>query len=190
MGKQESAPVFCASFLRQFSASVFNPYHYHYMGKQESAPVFGCTRYLKPFFAILGSHPSSYQSHFPMITSHHSPYHFSPLGTPPYHFSPVPLTHPHTLESVSLGTRFLGISTIFSFSFNRLGSKLEGMFFGIVPMFVPKSFVRECFVAQIRAEMCVRAGTRAYLRDAKQNPWLRTLELSHFSRNMPTNFEP
>ena len=50
-------------------------------------------------------------------------------------------------------------------------------------MFVLKDFVRDCFVAQIRAKMCVRAGIRAYLRDeatptAEQNPWLRTLELS------------
>ena len=32
-------------------------------------------------------------------------------------------------------------------------------------MFVLKDFVRDCFVAQIRAKMCVRAGIRAYLRD-------------------------
>ena len=32
-------------------------------------------------------------------------------------------------------------------------------------MFVPKDFVQECFVAQIHAKMCVRAGIRAYLRD-------------------------
>ena len=36
-------------------------------------------------------------------------------------------------------------------------SKLEDMFFGIVPMFVLKDFVRHRFVAQIRAKMCVRA---------------------------------
>ena len=69
------------------------------------------------------------------------------------------------LESVSLCTRFSGFSTIFSFGFNRLGSKLVGLFFGIVLMFVLKDFVQDCFVAQIRAKMCVRAGIRAYLRD-------------------------
>ena len=36
-----------------------------------------------------------------------------------------------------------GFSTIL----NRLGSKLEGMLFGIVPMFVPNDFVRHRFVA-------------------------------------------
>ena len=69
------------------------------------------------------------------------------------------------LESVSLCTRFSGFSTISSFGFNRLSSKLVGMFLEIVPMFVAKDFVRDCFVAQIRAKMCVRAGIRAYLRD-------------------------
>ena len=39
------------------------------------------------------------------------------------------------------------------------------MFFGIVLMFVAKDFVRDCFVAQIRAKMCVRAGIRASLRE-------------------------
>ena len=71
------------------------------------------------------------------------------------------------LESVtvSLCTRFSGFSTISSFGFNRLSSKLVGMFLEIVPMFGAKDFVRDCFVAQIRAKMCVRAGIRAYLRD-------------------------
>ena len=32
-------------------------------------------------------------------------------------------------------------------------------------MFVAKDFVRNCFVAQIRAAMCMRAGIRAYLRE-------------------------
>ena len=58
-----------------------------------------------------------------------------------------------------------GFSTISSFGFNRLRSKLVGMFLEIVSMFVAKDFVRDCFVAQIRAKMCVRAGIRAYLRD-------------------------
>ena len=69
------------------------------------------------------------------------------------------------LESVSSCTRFSGFLTISSFGFNRLSSKLVCMFFGIIPMFVSKDFVRDCFVAQIRAKMCVRAGIRAYLRD-------------------------
>ena len=69
------------------------------------------------------------------------------------------------LESVSLCTRFSGFSTISSFGFNRLSSKLVSMSVEIVPMFVAKDFVRDCFVAQIRAKMCVRAGIRAYLRD-------------------------
>ena len=42
------------------------------------------------------------------------------------------------LESVSLCTRFSGFSTISSFGFNRLSSKLVGMFLEIVPMFVVK----------------------------------------------------
>ena len=69
------------------------------------------------------------------------------------------------LESVSLCTRFSGFLTISSFSFNRLSCKLVGMFFGIVPMFVAKDSVGNCFVAQIRAKMCMRAGIRAYLRE-------------------------
>ena len=42
---------------------------------------------------------------------------------------------------------------------------MVGMFFGIVPMFVLKDFVQDCFVAQICAKMCVRAVICAYLRD-------------------------
>ena len=88
-----------------------------------------------------------------------------------------------TLESVSSCTRFSGILKISNFGFNRLRSKLVGMFVGIVPMFVLKDFVQDCFVAQICAKMCVRAVIRAYLLAArrsnpKQNPWVRTLELS------------
>ena len=70
-----------------------------------------------------------------------------------------------TLESVSSCTRFSGILKISNFGFNRSSSKLVGMFFGIVPMFVLKDFVQDCFVAQICAKMCVRAVIRAYLRD-------------------------
>ena len=46
------------------------------------------------------------------------------------------------LESVSLCTQFSGFSIISRFSFNCFGSKLVGMFFEIVPMFVLKDFVR------------------------------------------------
>ena len=35
----------------------------------------------------------------------------------------------------------------------------------IVPMFVLKDFVRDCFIAQMCAKMCLRAGICAYLRD-------------------------
>ena len=59
-----------------------------------------------------------------------------------------------TLESVTVSscTRFSGLLTISSFGFNRLSSKLVGMFFGIVPTTVLKDFVRDCFVAQICAK--------------------------------------
>ena len=70
-----------------------------------------------------------------------------------------------TLESVSSCTRFSGILKISNFGFNRSNSKLVGMFFGIVPMFVLKDFVQDCFIAQICAKMCVRAVIRAYLCD-------------------------
>ena len=85
------------------------------------------------------------------------------------------------LESVSLCTRFSGFSTISSFSFNRLSSKLVGVFFGIVPMFVLTNFVRDCFVAQICAKMCVRTEIRAYLRDEA----IRNKILKHEHWNYP-----
>ena len=59
-----------------------------------------------------------------------------------------------TLESVSSCTRFSGFLTISSFGFNCLSLKLVSMFFGISPMFVPKDFVQDCFVAQI----CANSG--------------------------------
>ena len=77
----------------------------------------------------------------------------------------VPLVRGETLESVSSCTRFLGIFTISSFGFNRLSSKLVGMFFGIVPMFVLKDFVPDSFVAQICANFGAHAHFGAYLRD-------------------------
>ena len=63
-----------------------------------------------------------------------------------------------TLESVSSCTRFSGFLTISSFGFNRLSSELVSVFFGIVPMFVPKDFVSDCFIAQI----CVNYGAHAH----------------------------
>ena len=70
-----------------------------------------------------------------------------------------------TLESVSSCTRFSGFLTISSFGFNRLSSKLVSMFFGIVPMFVPKDFVSDCLVAQICANYGAHAHFGANLRD-------------------------
>ena len=69
-----------------------------------------------------------------------------------------------TLESVSSCTRFSGFLTISSVGFNRLSSKLVGMFFGIVPMFVLKHFVSDCFLAQICANYSAHAHFGAYLR--------------------------
>ena len=87
--------------------------------------------------------------------------------------------HRETLKFVSLCTRFSGFLTISSFAFDRLSSKLVGMFSGIVLMFVLKDFVRDCFVAQICAKMCVRAGIRAYLRD--EAIWNKILEHKHMN---------
>ena len=70
-----------------------------------------------------------------------------------------------TLESVSLCTRFSGFSTISSFGFNRLSSKLVGMFLEIVPMFVAKDFTQRHLVAQICANSGANAHFGAYLRD-------------------------
>ena len=77
------------------------------------------------------------------------------------------------LESVSSCTRFSDFLTISSFDFYRLSSNLVGMFFGIVTMFVLKDFVRDCFVAQ----MCVRVGIRAYLRN--EAIWNKILGCDH-----------
>ena len=74
-------------------------------------------------------------------------------------------TKRETLESVSSCTRFSGFLTISSFGFNRLSSELVGMFFGIVPMFVLKDFVPDCFVAKICANYGAHAHFGAYLRD-------------------------
>ena len=63
------------------------------------------------------------------------------------------------LESVSSCTRFSGFSTISSFGLYRLSSKVVGMFFWIITIFLLKGFVRAGFVAQICAKMCVLIGT-------------------------------
>ena len=60
---------------------------------------------------------------------------------------------------------FSGFLTISSFDFNRIGLKLLDMFFGIVPMFIPKDFVLDCFVAQICANYGAHAHFGANLRD-------------------------
>ena len=71
--------------------------------------------------------------------------------------------------------------TISNFGFNRLGSKLVGMFLGIVWMFVAKDFVRRRFVAldmcKLRRPHTFRpASTRRS--DAKQSPLVRIFKLS------------
>ena len=95
-----------------------------------------------------------------------------------------------TLESVSSCTRFSGFLTISSFGFNRLSSKLVSMFLGIVPMFVPKDFVLDCFVAQICANYTARTHILAQICATKQS---RTKSFSTnigtIPKNMPTNFE-
>ena len=73
------------------------------------------------------------------------------------------------LESVSLCTRFPGFWTISSFSLvivitvNKLKMGKYVLWDIIVPMFLDKDFVRDCFVAQIHAKTCVRAGIRGIL---------------------------
>ena len=42
-----------------------------------------------------------------------------------------------------------------------------------------KDFVRDCFVAQICAKMCARAGIRAYLRD--KAVWNKILKYEHWN---------
>ena len=83
------------------------------------------------------------------------------------------------LESVSLCTQFPGFLTISSCAsvLTVSSSKLVGMFFRIVLMFVLKDFVRDCFIAQICAKMCVRTVIRAYLRD--EAIWNKILAYEH-----------
>ena len=89
-----------------------------------------------------------------------------------------------TLESVSSCTRFSGFLTISSFGFNRLSSKLVSMFFGIVPMFVLKDFVSDCFVARADMRELRPRRARTFWRKSarrsnpEQNPFVQTLELS------------
>ena len=64
-----------------------------------------------------------------------------------------------TLESVSSRTRFSCILKISNFGFNRSSSKLVGMFFGIVTMFVLKDFVQYCF-ADLRQNVRARRNSR------------------------------
>ena len=98
------------------------------------------------------------------------------------------------LESVSLCTRFPGFSTISSFSLvivitvNKLKIGKYVLWDIIVPMFLDKDFVRDCFVAQIHAnsKTCVRAGIRAYLLDEATPS--KITNIGSISRNMPTNF--
>ena len=65
------------------------------------------------------------------------------------------------------------------------------MFFGIILMFVLKDFVRDCFVAQVRAKMCLRAGIRAYLRNPMKQRRTKSFvtKIGTISGNMLTNFE-
>ena len=95
--------------------------------------------------------------------------------------------------ALSLCTRFSGFSTISSFSFNRLSSKLVSMFFEIVPMFVLKDFVRDRSVAQICAKMCVCAGIRATKLSRISRSGTKSLSTNIGSgtipKNIPTNFE-
>ena len=78
---------------------------------------------------------------------------------------------------------------ISSFGFNRLGSKLVGMFLEIVPMFVATDFAQPRFVGQICANFSVHVHCGAYLRDklsdAEQNPLVRTLKLTRAQRSRP-----
>ena len=63
--------------------------------------------------------------------------------------------------------------------------------FRLVPMFLLKDFVRDCFIAQICAKMCVRAGIRAYLRDPTKQSGTKSLStnIGTIPTNMPTNLE-
>ena len=95
-----------------------------------------------------------------------------------------------TLESVSSCTRFSGFLAISSFGFNRLSSKLVGMLFGIVPMFVFKDFVPDCFVAQICANSGAHAHILAHICATKQSRTKSfTTNSGTIPKNMPTNFE-
>ena len=104
----------------------------------------------------------------------------SPLSHDTYKYKNI-----HPLKFVSLCTHFSCFSTISSFGLYRLSSKLVGMFFGIVPMFVLKDFVWDCFVAQICAKTCVPAVIRAYLRDEAMPILNKILKYEHWNYNYP-----
>ena len=55
----------------------------------------------------------------------------------------------------------------------------------IVSMFVLKDFVRDCFVAQICAKMCVRAVIGAYLRDEAMPRKILGYEYEHWNYPIP-----
>ena len=107
-----------------------------------------------------------------------------------------------TLESVSSCTRFSGFLTISSFGFNRLSSKLVGMFmfFGIVSML--RSYLRLSILCQIAssrryARIPARTHILAHICAMKQsrtksfstNIGTATVGTIPFPKNMPTNFE-
>ena len=77
-------------------------------------------------------------------------------------------------------------------------SKMVGMLFGIVPIFVPNGFVPDCFVAHICANLTARthvAHFGAYLRDADDVKQSRTnsvsanMNIETIPKNMLTKFE-
>ena len=78
--------------------------------------------------------------------------------------------HELTDSNGALCTRFSGFSTISSFGFNRdrLSSKLVNgrhvLWNSSNVTFVLNDFVRDCFIAQICAKMCVRTGGRGPVR--------------------------
>ena len=74
------------------------------------------------------------------------------------------------LESVSLCTRFSGFSTISSFGFNRLSSKLVDMFFGIVPMFVYTNGFCSGLLRRADMRKNVRARRNSRISARRSNP--------------------
>ena len=57
-------------------------------------------------------------------------------------------------------------------------------------MFIAKDFIRDCFVAQERAKMCIRAEIRAYLREeAKPSKILDYQHWTYSKEHVDTNFQ-